>query len=84
MAIALTPFEAMCGFHHIDEIVILIKKHREFAVCILETAKLAVFLAHDEDLGRSSLKAMFSSFMNSSSITNWRVWVHERKKCHVS
>jgi len=63
MAIALTPFEAMCGFRRIEEIAILIKKHREFAACISETAKLAVFLAHDEDSGRSALKAMFSSFM---------------------
>ena len=50
MAIALTLFEAKCGFCPIEEIAILIKKHREFAVCILETLKLAIFLAHDEDL----------------------------------
>ena len=43
MAIALTPFEAMCGFCPIEEIAILIKKHREFAVFISETAKLAEF-----------------------------------------
>eukprot|EP00957_Ditylum_brightwellii_P096309 7335523-Ditylum_brightwellii.AAC.1 len=60
MAIALTPFEAMCSVCPIEEIAILIKKHRELAVFILETAKLAVFLAHDEDLDRSALKAMFS------------------------
>eukprot|EP00957_Ditylum_brightwellii_P065649 4979304-Ditylum_brightwellii.AAC.1 len=84
MAIALIPFEAMCIIRPLEEIAILIKKHSEFAVCILEAANQAVFLAYDEDLGCSALKAVFSSFMNSSSITNWRVWVHERKKCHVT
>uniref|UniRef100_A0A7S2HDI8 mannose-6-phosphate isomerase n=1 Tax=Helicotheca tamesis TaxID=374047 RepID=A0A7S2HDI8_9STRA len=63
MAIALTPFEAMCGFRRIEEIAILIKKHHEFAACISEKAKLDVFLASDEESGRLALKAMFRSFM---------------------
>jgi len=40
LAVALTPFEAMCGFRRLDEIAILIKKHPEFAACISNEAKL--------------------------------------------
>ena len=50
MAIALTPFEAMCGFRRLEEISHLIKKHPEFAACLSQEAKLAVFLAKDPDV----------------------------------
>ena len=45
MAIALTPFEAMCGFRRLEEIAALLKKHPEFAACISDEAKLAVFVS---------------------------------------
>ena len=93
MAIALTPFEAMCGFRRIEEYVIiwtsfkkfmlslltsllflsvftwcrisvLIKKHPEFAACLTEDAKLAIFLASTEESKRVALQKMFSSFMS--------------------
>lgn len=64
MAIALTPFEAMCGFRRIEEISVLIKKHQEFAACLSEEAKLAVFLASTEESKRVALQKMFASFMN--------------------
>jgi mannose-6-phosphate isomerase len=63
MAIALTPFEAMCGFRRIEEISVLIKKHVEFAACLTEDAKLAVFLASTEDQTKVALQKMFRSFM---------------------
>ena len=63
MAIALTPFEAMCGFRRLEEISFLMKKHPEFAACLSQEAKLAVFLAKDPDDQREALQKMFSSFM---------------------
>jgi len=64
MAVALTPFEAMCGFRRLEEIAILIKKHPEFAACIDDKAKLAVFLSKDDESQRSALRALFTSFMS--------------------
>jgi mannose-6-phosphate isomerase len=63
MAIALTPFEAMCGFRRLEEIGYLIKKHPEFAACLSEEAKLAVFLAQEPTAQRNALQKLFSSFM---------------------
>ncbi|CAJ1961575.1 unnamed protein product [Cylindrotheca closterium] len=63
MAIALTPFEAMCGFRQIEEIAFLIKKHPEFAACLSQEAKLATFLAQDPDSQKDALQKVFSSFM---------------------
>jgi mannose-6-phosphate isomerase len=40
--VALTPFEAMCGFRRIEEISALLKKHPEFAACVSAEAKLKV------------------------------------------
>lgn len=64
MAIALTPFEAMCGFRRLEEISYLIKKHPEFAACISQEAKLAVFLASDVQSQKDAMQLLFSSFMN--------------------
>ena len=64
MAIALTPFEAMCGFRRLEEISLLIKKHPEFAACISQEAKLAVFLASDAESQTDALQKLFSSFMS--------------------
>lgn len=63
MAIALTPFEAMCGFRRIEEIAVLLKKHHEFAACLTEEAKLAIFLAATEEAKKDALQKMFGSFM---------------------
>lgn len=64
MAIALTPFEAMCGFRRLEEIAFLIKKHPEFANCLSQEAKLAVFLAQDDTTSQTeALHKLFSSFM---------------------
>jgi mannose-6-phosphate isomerase len=64
MAIALTPFEAMCGFRRLEEIAVLLKKHPEFAACISEEAKLAVFLSSTEESQERALQMLFSSFMS--------------------
>lgn len=63
LAVALTPFEAMCGFRRIEEIAVLLKKHPEFAACISDEAKLSVFMCHDEESSKAALRAMFASFM---------------------
>ena len=63
MAIALTPFEAMCGFRRMDEIAVLLKKHPEFAACISQDAKLGIFLADTREQQKAALQSMFESFM---------------------
>ena len=65
LAVALTPFEAMCGFRRLEEIAILIKKHPEFAACISDEAKLACFLAGPkEENKKEALQKLFHSFMS--------------------
>lgn len=64
MAIALTPFEAMCGFRRMEEISQLLKKHTEFANCVSTEAKLAVFLAKTEADCKKALRQMLHSFMS--------------------
>lgn len=63
MAIALTPFEAMCGFRRLEEVSFLLKKHPEFAACLSQEAKLAMFLAKKPNEQKDALRKMFSSFM---------------------
>jgi mannose-6-phosphate isomerase len=65
MAIALTPFEAMCGFRRIEEISSLMKKYPEFAACISPEAQLKVFLSSNEEISqKEALQEMFESFMS--------------------
>lgn len=70
MAIALTPFEAMCGFRRIEEIAQLIKKHPEFGACISDEAKLTVFMSRGAESQRDALQAVFTSFMNCPAETS--------------
>ena len=71
LAVALTPFEAMCGFRRLEEISILIKKHPEFAACISDEAKLGVFLcSQDEEDKRVALRKLFESFMSCPKETS--------------
>ena len=71
LAVALTPFEAMCGFRRLEEIAILIKKHREFADCISNEAKLGVFLcSQDEESKKKALRELFQSFMSCPKETS--------------
>jgi mannose-6-phosphate isomerase len=63
MAIALTPFEAMCGFRRLEEVAFLIKKHPEFAACLSQEAKLSVFLAQNPNDQSTALQKLFTSFM---------------------
>jgi mannose-6-phosphate isomerase len=64
MAIALTPFEAMCGFRRLEEVSLLVKKHPEFADCISQEAKLAVFIASSPISQKAAMRQLFSSFMS--------------------
>lgn len=71
LAVALTPFEAMCGFRRLEEIAILIKKHPEFAACISNEAKLGVFVCSiDEEDKKKALRALFQSFMSCPTETS--------------
>jgi mannose-6-phosphate isomerase len=65
MAIALTPFEAMCGFRRLSEIAVHLRKHPEFAACISTEAQLAVFTAgpRDSKAQKLALHKVFESFM---------------------
>jgi len=72
LAVALTPFEAMCGFRRIEEITTLLKKHPEFAACISDEAKLQVFMCHDEPTSKAALKALFESFMSCEATVSKR------------
>jgi len=65
MAIALTPFEAMCGFRRLSEIAVHLRKHREFAACIATEAQLSVFMAASmgEPEQKEALTTLFRSFM---------------------
>ena len=65
MAIALTPFEAMCGFRRLSEIAVHLRKHPEFAACIDTEAQLGVMMASpaDADAQRRALQKLFESFM---------------------
>lgn len=45
-------------------ISVFIKKHHEFAACLTEEAKLAIFLAGTEESKKEALQKMFSSFMS--------------------
>lgn len=64
MAIALTPFEAMCGFRRIEEIAQLLKKHPEFAACVSDESKLGMFMASEPEEQSEALRGLFTSFMN--------------------
>lgn len=71
LAVALTPFEAMCGFRRLEEIAILIKKHPEFAACISNEAKLKVFLcSENEEDRKTALRELFQSFMSCPKDTS--------------
>lgn len=64
MAIALTPFEAMCGFRRLDEITVHLRKHPEFTACISKEAVVNTFMAHTEEEKQEALRNLFSSFMS--------------------
>uniref|UniRef100_A0A6U0ZIS5 mannose-6-phosphate isomerase n=1 Tax=Rhizochromulina marina TaxID=1034831 RepID=A0A6U0ZIS5_9STRA len=64
LAIALTPFEAMCGFRRLEEIAHLLRKHPEFAACVSSEAKLKVFMARSEEAKKAALQDFFASFMH--------------------
>jgi mannose-6-phosphate isomerase class I len=58
----------MCGFRRLEEIAVLLKKHPEFAACISEEAKLAVFPSSGEESQQKAfLQKLFSSFMSCPS-----------------
>jgi mannose-6-phosphate isomerase len=66
MAVALTPFEAMCGFRSIEEIASNIKKYPELAACISPAARTGVESTEskDEAAVKQALQAFLESFMN--------------------
>lgn len=65
IAIALTPFEALCGFRPVEEIVTLALKYPEFG-CLVSTESLMGLEAaqnHGTEVKKSALKAFFHDLM---------------------
>ena len=72
MAIALTPFEAMCGFRPLSEIQTFLEDYPEFSSMIGGEEKLRFLQVSDEDeeLRRQAvLKDLFFSFMRCDEST---------------
>jgi hypothetical protein len=83
MAIALTPFEAMCGFRRLSEIAVHLRKHPEFAACISTEAQLAVFTAgpRDSKAQKLALHKVFESFMVYSSVRKLQAPFNLGRRC---
>merc|ERR1712167_172891 len=67
MAIALTAFEAMCGFRSVEEIANNLKEYPELAACINEELSVCIeaTTSADEVAVKEVLRAFLDSFMNS-------------------
>lgn len=65
IAIALTPFEALCGFRPIDEIMMMTKKYPEFASLVTPESLMALEHAQgcSEQTQKAALKAFFHDLM---------------------
>lgn len=69
MAIALTSFEALCGFRPLDEIASHIERYPEMAELIgTDVAQQfsAAIQENDETTNKAALKSVFSALMHSS------------------
>lgn len=64
IAIALTPFEALCGFRVLDDIKYNLMKYPEISALIPEEVKTA-FSTSSEANGKDSLKALFAAVMEA-------------------
>jgi len=65
MAIALTEFEAMCGFRPVSEIVLHLEKYPELAACAGSVAQEnLIAAAGDEGQVKDALRKFLDSFMN--------------------
>jgi mannose-6-phosphate isomerase len=68
MAIALTPFEALCGFRPVSEIAAFITDFPEFASIIGPSEVSSFMKVRDDDdmsIKQKSLKSLFSAFMHA-------------------
>ncbi|XP_009003518.2 mannose-6-phosphate isomerase isoform X5 [Callithrix jacchus] len=67
MAIALTPFQGLCGFRPVEEIITFLKKVPEFQVLIGDDAatRLKQSISRDSQAVASALKSCFSHLMKS-------------------
>ncbi|KAM4826315.1 mannose-6-phosphate isomerase isoform 2-T2 [Thomomys bottae] len=67
MAIALTPFQGLCGFRPVKEILTFLKKVPEFQLLIGDEAatKLGQSVSHDTQAVASALRSCFSNLMRS-------------------
>lgn len=65
IAIALTPFEALCGFRPIEEIIQLARKYPEFACLVSSESMMGLEAAqsHGDHVKKSALKAFFHDLM---------------------
>ncbi|OAD72854.1 hypothetical protein PHYBLDRAFT_155542 [Phycomyces blakesleeanus NRRL 1555(-)] len=68
MAIALTPFEALCAFRPLNEIGYHLETYPEFAAIVGPEATdsfLSIMDSDDVEINKSALKNVFSALMNS-------------------
>ncbi|KAG0168981.1 Mannose-6-phosphate isomerase [Apophysomyces sp. BC1034] len=68
MAIAITPFEALCGFRPLEEIAQHIERYPEFGSLIgadVSSRFLSSVQNVDEQVNKAALKAVFEALMNS-------------------
>lgn len=63
MAVALTPFEAMCGFRAPHEIAAFLRAVPPLAVMVGPEAAAALEAAADPEAVKAALRAVFASFM---------------------
>lgn len=65
IAIALTPFEALCGFRPIDDILLMTRKYPEFASLVTPESLMALEHAQgsSEQTQKAALKAFFHDLM---------------------
>lgn len=69
MAIALTPFEALCGFRPLNEIAQHLEKYPEFSQLIgaeITNDFINTVGGQDVERNKKALKQLFSTLMNSS------------------
>jgi mannose-6-phosphate isomerase len=66
MAIALTPFELLCGFRTSHEILSNIKAHKELLELIGEESLTELAVKHHPEKQKAALKKIFTQIWNSS------------------
>ena len=67
IAIALTPFQGLCGFRSPESIVQNMDKYPEFAIILGDEAGTALREVYDDEGARSALRTMVQAYVCSNS-----------------